>query len=159
MNVFDKIDAATFKVIDNAVLWLWNEWGVPYRSLATLTVMVSDMVFLAYMSEWGADYDVLFWVIASVVLTIDTLLILGLQIVPPDVINAIRLRNRTSTLARLIRLTWLTLAVVSVLGGRLPAVGVNVLMLAQHLIIVALIPTGPRKRREARSTNLAWSPT
>lgn len=157
--MIDRIDRAIFNATDSAVLWVWNQWGIPFRGLAIFATLVADTAFFAYLSDWGRNYDTLFWVIVPILMLFDSLTMLVVKFIPATSWNRMKLSSRTTNLARTVRLIWASLLIVHGLSGEWRAAGVNAVMLAQTILLQTMMPTGPRKRREMRATNLAWSAT
>lgn len=162
MGILDKIDEATFKVVDGAVLWAWNEFGLPYRQIMLASLALSFTTGALSSSHGGKHYDLPFWLFVAIVGPCLAALGLISAAAPTEVLNASRLHTRCGALARLLRFAAVVTASLNFLAhDRMLDFFDQIVWLECLLMLNALIPTKPRnkKRREARATNLAWSPT
>lgn len=148
MNLFDKIDAAIFKVVDGFVLWCWDELGVKYAELTLGAWGVAQVLFIAQQSKWGRHYDLDFWLMAGVCGVSMLFIAMRVLSLPAVALSASNVAWRVGILARVLRFFWL-LAGLGLLGNRGDTFAA-VAQLTALLIGDAAVPTKPRnkKRRE-----------
>lgn len=161
MALLDKIDDATFKVVDGSVLWLWNEWGVPFRKIAVAAYLPSLVVSLAHGSDWGKRYDLNFTLFAPMLSFLYAVMLARIVFTPPEVLSASNALFRRYAICRITRAFSLSGVLLTIYKADLRASIDAGLWLICLLLTYALVPTKPRnkKRREVRSNDLAWSRT
>lgn len=161
MKPLDAIDAAIFQVVDGAILWLWNEWGVSWRRIYQGAIVGHFLCLLLLTSDFGAHYDAFFWMAAAFAAPLSSTLFWLATYLPGETMCAANLARRSRAFARSVRVTFSLFGVLDMLSGEWRRSAALAVMLLALLILDSAVPTKPRnkKRREAHITNLAWSPT
>lgn len=148
---------ALFRYADAAVLWLWNEWGVPWRKLVSFLLLAGATIAMAQDAQ-ANGYHLGWWVRAAIYSCGAALLVTMATFMPAAALNAANSKARMGILMRLWRASQIGFLIADLVQGSWRIMIATVAILIGLTAFQTLCPTGPRKPRRRESTVLRPAP-
>lgn len=155
MNALDRFETAMFQRLDAAVQWVWDEWGIKYRSLY-FNFGCGALPFCAvYASDFGSAINADFWLTISIMGSCLSGLMWSVLRHTPDTHNLMSEMTRMGVMHRISRFFGCVSLIIS--AAKLDAMGVSFIAYTLLLLCLGLTkePTEPRNPKKRHSAKLA----
>jgi hypothetical protein len=145
LSTLKALDAAGLKAADWLATWLWDEMGVPWR---TTLVAAAGALTVAEATTHN-------WLNTGVSAVSGAIYAAAICVQPAAVLTAVFGRIRSLWFIRLLRLyTVIALAWSAVTLDDLRAVALTAEAVFSAFVMLAIVPSRPRRRRERRAATM-----
>lgn len=157
-NPLRQLEDAVYAAVDAAVLWAWDEFGIPYRTLCDVALTITFATSAARNCKWGTHFDLGFWIFAAIIGFLASLMSLPPRIYSAEMLTAMNLAQRHGWMSRLTNFIPVTSLLDDLYRGDHRGAVTDATMLATWLLLGAAVPTKPRRPREVHNPFLTWAP-